>query len=352
MPLFAAAALVALGDAAANGDVSLRDTAFVLQAGVIVVRVGAFFMEADLGTEFGMSAYQALESFEEKAAGRYSAVGSGSRSADGLPRESIRFEQVSFAYPGSERAVLDGLDLEIPAGGSLAIVGLNGAGKTTLIKLLARLLRADVGADHRRRRSTCASSTSRAGGSRIAAIFQDFVHYELPVADNIGLGVVSHLGDEAAIRRAAQRAGALEVIDALPDGLATPLSARYSGGVDVSGGQWQRIALARALFALEQGTSVLVLDEPTANLDVRAEAELFDRFIEIDRRRDDDPHLAPLLDACGGPTGSSCSTTERSSSREATTSSSRARGRYEELFRLQAARFALDEVGSSAGGEP
>ena len=100
--VFCAAALVALGHAAAHGDVSLRDTAFVLQAGVIIARVGLFFMEADLGTEFGMSAYQALGSFEEKAATRYAPTGSGSRTAEGLPRESIRFENVSFAYPGTD----------------------------------------------------------------------------------------------------------------------------------------------------------------------------------------------------------------------------------------------------------
>src|SRR5262245_473949 len=278
--VFAAAALVLLGHEAANGEISLRDTAFVLQAGVIIVRVGLFFMESDLGTEFGMSAYQALTSFEEKAATRYTAAVTGSRSADGLPRESIRFEGVSFAYPGSRRAVLDRLDLEIPAGGSLAIVGLNGAGKTTLIKLLARLYEPTSGritVDGIDVRELDLASWRR----RIAAIFQDFVHYELPVADNIAFGSIAHAGDEPAIRRAAQRAGALEVIEALPEGLATPLSARYAGGVDVSGGQWQRIALSRALFALEEGTSVLVLDEPTANLDVRAEAELFDRFIEI-----------------------------------------------------------------------
>ena len=345
--VLAAAALVVLGHQAATGQISLQATAFVLQAGVIVVRVGAFFMESDLGTEFGMSAYQALGSFEEKAAARYSPVGSGSRSADGLPRESIRFEQVSFAYPGSERPVLDELDLEIPAGDSLAIVGLNGAGKTTLIKLLARLYEPTSG------RITVdgidvREFTLESWRGRIAAIFQDFVRYELSVADNIGVGAVGRLQDEAAIRLAAERAGALDLIEALPAGLETPLSSRYSGGVDVSGGQWQRVALARALFALDQGTSVLVLDEPTANLDVRAEVELFDRFIEITggattilishrfstvRRAN---RIVVLEQGAIVEQGSHDELVAR-------------RGRYEEMFRLQAARFVLDDDNDTVG---
>ena len=246
-----------------------------------------------------MSAYQALGAFEEKAATRYAALGSGSRSADGLPRESIRFEGVSFAYPGSERAVLDGLDLEIPAGGSLAIVGLNGAGKTTLIKLLARLYEPTAG------RITVDGVDVReldlaSWRSRIAAIFQDFVHYELPVADNIGLGSVAHLGDEPAILRAAQRAG------------------RDRGDRGASGGP--RDAAVGALHRRRRRLGRPVAAHRALPRAVRARAgHVGARARRADRqprrprrgravrplhrdhgRRDDDPHLAPLLDRAAG----------------------------------------------------
>ena len=279
-----------------TASVSLRDTAFVLQAGVIVVRVGAFFMEGDLGTEFGMSAYQALSAFEEKAATRYAAVGSGSRSADG---------------PAARVDPLRGRVVRVPG------LGAAGAGRARPRdpgRRVARdrrperrrqddadqaaraALRADRRAASPSTASTSASSTSASWRSRIAAIFQDFVRYELPAADNIGLGSVAHLGDEPAILRAAQRAGALEVIEALPDGLATPLSARYTGGVDVSGGQWQRIALSRALFALEQG-HVGARARRADRQPRRARRGRAVRPLHRDHgRRDDDPHLAPLLD--------------------------------------------------------
>lgn len=205
---------------------------------------------------------------------------SGAHAADGLPAREITFRGLSFAYPGSDHQVYDGLDLRIEAGRSLAIVGANGAGKTTLVKLLARLYDPTAGTievdgiDLR-------EVDPRAWQRRIAAIFQDFVQYQLPAADNIGFGAPARASDRAAIMRAAERAGAQDIIEALPHGLDTVLSRQYADGADLSGGQWQRLALARALFAVEGGAGVLVLDEPTANLDVRAEVELFDRFLEL-----------------------------------------------------------------------
>lgn len=203
------------------------------------------------------------------------------------PAREIRFQGVGFSYPGSDRPVFDDLDLTIKAGTSLGIVGLNGAGKTTLIKLLAGLETPDHG------RITVdgidlVDLDVESWRRTVAAIFQDFVHYELSARDNIAFGAIDHLHDrpeelDEIVRLAARRTGADGVLDDLPDGLNTPLSRRFTGGVDLSGGQWQRIALARAMAAVHNGARVLVLDEPTAQLDVRAEADVYDRFIELTR---------------------------------------------------------------------
>jgi len=208
----------------------------------------------------------------------------GAKPADGLPRHGIRFEGVRFRYPGRTTDVFTGLDLEIPSGRSLAIVGENGAGKTTLVKLLARLYDPTEGrvtVDGTDLRELDPRSWSR----RVAAIFQDFVRYQLSAADNVGFGALDRAGDRAALHRAAQRAGAAEVIGELPQGWDTILSREFADGVDLSGGQWQRIAFARALFAVDAGAGVLVLDEPTAHLDARAEADFYDRFLELTEGR-------------------------------------------------------------------
>ncbi|HEY3797238.1 MAG TPA: ABC transporter ATP-binding protein [Caulobacteraceae bacterium] len=196
------------------------------------------------------------------------------------PASEIRFDDVTFAYPGARTPVLSHLDLVIPAGTSLAIVGLNGAGKTTLVKLLARLYDPTGGAV-RIDGVDLATVDPDDWRRRLAAIFQDFLRYALPARDNIGFGGLAMAGDQAALDRAAAKAGILERIQRLPGGWDTPLSRHFTGGADLSGGEWQRVALARALFAVEAGARVLILDEPTANLDVRAEAELYDRFLDL-----------------------------------------------------------------------
>jgi ATP-binding cassette, subfamily B, bacterial len=205
---------------------------------------------------------------------------SGSVPAAGRPDREIRFEQVRFRYPGAGRDVFDGLDLVIPAGSSTALVGINGAGKTTLVKLLARLhdptsgrIRVD-GVD-------LAQLHPAAWQRQVAVVFQDFTHYPLSARENVGLGAPEHAGDADGLDAVAARAGAAGTLASLPAGWDTVLSRSYAGGVDLSGGQWQRIALARALFAVRHGARVLVLDEPTAWLDARGEADFFDRFLEI-----------------------------------------------------------------------
>ncbi len=209
------------------------------------------------------------------------ATPAGGRSVPGdAPRDEIRFEQVTFQYAQGTAPVLQGLDLAITAGRSLAIVGENGAGKTTLVSLLCRLYEPTSGrilVDG----VPLAEIDPRAWRGHVAAIFQDFAQYPLSARDNVALGARGLGGDREKLRAAARRANAQELIEGLPQGWDTILSREYSGGVDLSGGQWQRIALARALFAVEAGARVLILDEPTANLDVRAEFELYSRFLEI-----------------------------------------------------------------------
>jgi ATP-binding cassette, subfamily B, bacterial len=197
---------------------------------------------------------------------------SGTRRADASPAVGIRFRDVTFGYPGGG-TVLSGFNLTIPAGSSIAIVGKNGAGKTTLAKLLCRLYDPQSGSievDDVDLRDFDLESWR----SRITAVFQDFIRFELPLRDN----VAPQGARDELVLNALRSAGA--------DGLAqldTVLARGYEGGTDLSGGQWQRVALARALCAVQLGAGVVLLDEPTAQLDVRGEAEIFDRILAATR---------------------------------------------------------------------
>jgi ATP-binding cassette, subfamily B, bacterial len=200
-------------------------------------------------------------------------LSSGNRDAGGLPAREIRFRNVTFAYPGGA-PVLEQFDLTIAAGSSLAIVGQNGAGKTTLAKLLCRLYdpqtgRIEVdGIDIR-------EFTIDSWRKRVTAVFQDFIRFELPLRQNVA---PAGAPDEA-IRAALESAGAAKLAD-----LDTILARGYEGGTDLSGGQWQRVALARALCAVKLGAGLVLLDEPTAQLDVRGEAEIFERILATTRQ--------------------------------------------------------------------
>jgi ATP-binding cassette subfamily B protein len=331
-------ATVGAARAAAHGDLTLGELLLVLQAAVLVAALGDFFHDVDFQVNVGMWTTRALERFEELTAGGPDRGGSADPA--GAPRDAIRFEGVRFAYPGSDRPVLRSLDLEIPAGRSLAIVGLNGAGKTTLVKLLCRLYEPQAG------RITAdgvdvRDFPARAWRRRLGAIFQDFVHYDLSVADNVGFGAPELLGDEERIRAVLSRAGGDELLAALPDGTATVLSRAYEGGAELSGGQWQRVAIARALMAVEAGAGVLILDEPTANLDVRAEAEFFDRFLDLTHG------LTTVLISHRFSTVRRADRIVVVEAGEVVEQGSHDEllalgGRYAELFRLQAARFAED----------
>ncbi|HEV8631998.1 MAG TPA: ABC transporter ATP-binding protein [Thermoanaerobaculia bacterium] len=191
-----------------------------------------------------------------------------------MPAREIRFRDVTFTYPRGERPVLSGFDLTIPAGSSLAIVGQNGAGKTTLAKLLCRLYDPQGGAievDGADLRELDVD----AWRARLAAVFQDFIRYELPLRENVAPAGAP----DDAILTALTEAGAAGLAT-----LDTPLARGYEGGTDLSGGQWQRIALARALCAVHLGAGLVLLDEPTAQLDVRGEAEIFERLLRATRQ--------------------------------------------------------------------
>jgi ABC-type multidrug transport system fused ATPase/permease subunit len=197
----------------------------------------------------------------------------GNRAASGLPAHEIRFRDVSFTYPGGTSPVLDGFDVTVPAGSSLAIVGQNGAGKTTLAKLLCRLYDPQSGAIEVDG-SDLRQLDVDAWRSRLTAVFQDFIRFELTLRENVAPGGAP---DEM-VRAALIAAGADNLAH-----LGTVLAKGYPDGTDLSGGQWQRVALARALCAVQMGAGVVLLDEPTAQLDVRGESEIFDRLLEATR---------------------------------------------------------------------
>jgi ATP-binding cassette, subfamily B, bacterial len=258
-----------LASAAADGRLSLGQVvAFVQSAvGVSMIAFGGLSWALD-GAAAPVAAVLRLEPAMRVAG----ALPSGDRTAARMPAREIGFRDLSFGYPGGP-LVLDRFDLSIPAGSSLAIVGQNGAGKTTLAKLLCRLydpLSGAIEIDGVDLRALDLASWR----SRVAAVFQDFIRLELTLRDNVAPGGAP---DEA-IREALIAAGAANLAS-----LDTVLARGYEGGTDLSGGQWQRIALARALCAVTLGAGVVLLDEPTAQLDVRGEAEIFDRLLAATR---------------------------------------------------------------------
>jgi ATP-binding cassette subfamily B protein len=210
------------------------------------------------------------------------AAPTGSAQQGPQPRDGVRFEQVSFTYPGAAEPALSGIDLHLPPGSSLALVGENGSGKTTLIKLLTRLYRPDTGRillDG----LPLPEWDEAALRARIGVIFQDFTRYQMLVGENIGAGDERFFEEEARWREAAGLGRAADFIERLPQLYRTQLGKWFKDGQELSGGQWQKIALARAF--MRTGADVLVLDEPTAAMDARAEAEIFEHFRALAHER-------------------------------------------------------------------
>jgi len=206
--------------------------------------------------------------------GRAGALVVGTGEAGNMPAREIRFRNVRFAYPGAAQPVLDHFDLTIPAGSSLAIVGQNGAGKTTLAKLLCRLYDPQEGGIEIDGVDLCTLNVE-AWRARLTAVFQDFIRFELPLRDNVApVGTPDDMIQAALVEAGATQLASLDTI----------LSRAYQGGTDLSGGQWQRVALARALCGVKMGAGIVLLDEPTAQLDVRGEAEIFERILAATRQ--------------------------------------------------------------------
>jgi ATP-binding cassette subfamily B protein len=198
------------------------------------------------------------------------------------PNDGIRFEAVSFSYPGASEAALKDVDLHIHPGESLALVGENGSGKTTLIKLLTRLYYPDKGRillDGLDLKDWDEETLRQ----RIGVIFQDFSRYQFLVGENIGAGDVRRFEDETRWRDAADKGMADDFIEELPSGYKTQLGKWFKDGQELSGGQWQKIALSRAFMRTD--ADILVLDEPTAAMDAAAEARIFDHFRKLTRNR-------------------------------------------------------------------
>ena len=268
--------------AAWRHDITLATVAVMLPMLPSTMQVGGV-SAADVSLEQMLAAVPDLDDLVGRL--RDPATETGTDSAAGRPARAIRFESVAYRYPGGGAPVYQGLDLELTAGTSLALVGSNGAGKTTLVTLLARL-REPTGGRITVDGVDLRDLDPRSWQRQVAVVNQDFGRYPLTARENVAFRDLTADGlsdefDEAALKRAAAQAGALDFVRALPHGWDTICAPGYHDGTDLSGGQWQRIALARALYAAARGAKVLVLDEPTAQLDIRAEAAFYNRFLEL-----------------------------------------------------------------------
>jgi ATP-binding cassette, subfamily B, bacterial len=295
--------------------------------------------------EHGTLALRALE--------RLRAAGTGGEAVTAEPVRFdavIRCEGVGFTYPGKDLPVVSGLDLDIKGGEVVGLVGRNGVGKTTLIRLLTGLYAPDTGritVDGRDLADLPAAGWHR----RVSVTFQDFGRFPASIADNIAIGAVEHAADRDGLLAAAHTAGIERWLADLPDGIDTLLGREFDDGTDLSGGQWQGIAIARALFAARHGRDLLIFDEPTAHLDAHAEAAFFDRvttaiddaaIILISHRLGTIRHADRIVML--GPDG----IIEQGGHDELMAGG----GEYARLFTLQASQFADLEPTAETGSDP
>ncbi len=250
---------------------TITSVAVLVQSLAIGIGFGVIFPEADVQMQYGRDSWAAVQEFEALAG-----IGAAPR-ADGpsAPRGDISFEHVRFGYDPAA-PVLHDVSFTMREGTSTALVGLNGAGKSTIVKLLAEFYEPDSGViavGGRPLRDSDPDEWRR----QVTVVFQDFVRYELTVRENVAIGASAHLSDDEGVVEVLDRVGLGE----LAERLETTISRSAAKGIELSGGQWQRLALARSLFAVRHGARILVLDEPTAQLDARGEAEFFDSFIEL-----------------------------------------------------------------------
>jgi ATP-binding cassette subfamily B protein len=273
-------ALIWAARAATSGELDLGELVVFVPALFAVLALGRTF-DDDLAVEYGgvmLPALHTIDRLATNAAARETGRTSPGRNVP----PTIELRDVSFRYPGAEQDVLRRVRLSIPAGTSAALVGMNGAGKTTLVRLLCGLYAprqgrvlvdgVDVGELDLDEWHRC-----------IAPMFQDFLRLQVSVTENVEAGAVEHMGDVDAARWALAEANALGFAGRLPRGVDSLLATRYADGTDLSGGQWQRLGVARALFAMRAGARFLILDEPTSNLDTSSEERLVRRLLDDTR---------------------------------------------------------------------
>jgi ATP-binding cassette subfamily B protein len=338
-----AAVLGALGLAAARGEVGVAALLVFVQAVIATSDLG-LIGDSQWWLAHSLAVAERVVRLRTRAGARLLPVAPRAWPAPQRGRLAVRFEDLKFTYRGREQPILDGLTLAVPAGQSLAIVGENGAGKSTLIKLLCGLYEPGGG------RVTLDGASPLEARGRVGVIFQDFVRYPLPLRENVGFGHLPGVDDRELLSGALRDAGGAGLLAKLPKGWDTVLSREFEGGADLSGGEWQRVVLARALAAVRGGAGLLILDEPTASLDVRAETELFTRFLDVTRgvttilvshRLSSVRHVDRIVVVQGGRVAEDGTHDELM----------RAGGLYARMFSLQAERFVVAPDVSGGRGE-